>query len=215
MKKVSRFSAFTILELLVAMAILSMLSALLLPVFFTARGRARQTVCASNLQKIGQAVSMYVSDNDSFYPRAVDPSDVMNPAWQQIPDFASEIPRIPQIQTVLQPYTKSKEVFRCPADIGFAVVDFSLIDLQAFPSSFQKYGTSYYYRTELAAYRANDSEVTQPARINLLFDGVGEWHGTLTPQTQRYNVLFADGHVKNISRDEIDDAWQIPLASSP
>lgn len=215
MKKALHISAFTMVEVLIVLAVLSMLSALILPVFFTVRGRARQSVCASNLQQIGQSVSMYISDYDSYYPRAVDPSDIMNPAWTVIPEFSSAISNIPQIQTVLQPYTKSKDVFCCPADTGFAVVDFSLVELAAFPSSFEKYGTSYYYRTELAAYKVNDSGVTNPAQINMLFDGVGNWHGTLLPPDQRYNVLFADGHVKNISYDKIDNAWQTPLTSSP
>lgn len=203
------------LEVLIVLAVASTLSALLLPVFFIARGHSRQAVCASNLHKIGLSLSIYVNDYDSFYPRAVDPSDIVNPAWSNFPSFASDIPKLPQIQNVLQPYIKSRDVFKCPADIGFSVVDFSFLELDAFPSSFEKYGTSYYYRTELTAYRANDSRIIQPAHINLLFDGVGEWHGTLLPMNQRYNVLFADGHVKNISRDQMEDAWQTPLFSLP
>ena len=202
-------------EMLVVLVILSLLAALLLPAFFIARGNARQTACASNLRQLGLAVSMYISDSDFYYPRAVDPSDRVAPMWSATPEFAADIPKLPGIQTALQPYTKSSSVFRCPADSGFVAADFSSVTLDAFPSSYEKFGTSYYYRTELAAYRANDSRVTRPAQINLLFDGVGNWHGKLLPLEQRYNVLFADGHVKNLSREQIDEAWQTPLTSAP
>jgi len=201
------------LEVLIVLVVVSILSALLLPAFVTVRARARQTTCVSNLEQIGVGISMYISDYDSHYPRGVDAVDRLVPPSQAPPQFVSEIPAIPDIQTVLLPYLKSPDIFRCPADVGFMASDFPVVTMDAFPSSFEKYGSSYFYRTELAARRINDSSVSQPAQINVMFDGVGEWHGTLLPLNQRYNVLFADGHVKNISRDQIDDAWQTPLSS--
>ena len=62
--------------------------------------------------------------------------------------------------------------------------------MDATPSSFAKFGTSYYYRSEIVARHAHDSNVARPAELNLLFDGAGHWHGTLTPLMKRYNVLF-------------------------
>lgn len=49
--------AFSLVELLVVLAIVSLLAALLLPIFMTARGSARQLVCNSNLRQVGVAVS--------------------------------------------------------------------------------------------------------------------------------------------------------------
>lgn len=208
----SRRRAFTLVELLVVIAIIALLAAILFPVFLTARGKARQTVCASNLRQIGLGITMYVQDNDGLYPHAVDPSDRGGPSgWSQYPEFAAAIPQIGFMHEVLQPYIRSPQIFACPADTGFTVVDFSGVRLDAFPSSHEKYGTSFYYRTEIAARRASESSIAVPAEINMLFDGAGHWHGTLIPMAQRYNTLFVDGHVKNLSRSQIDRAWATPL----
>ncbi len=217
-----RMRAFTLIELLVVIAIIAILAALLFPVFATARAKARQAVCTSNLRQIGLSIAMYMEDNDSLYPYAIDPADKYTPQiWAGNPDFAAfyqSIPTIGMIQDVLQPYIKSKELFHCPSDTGFDQEDFTGLDIDptgtppnARPSSFQKFGTSYYYRTELAARHATDSSVQQPAQVNVLFDGAGAWHGSQFPPSQRYCVLFADGHTKNITRDYLDQLWAMPL----
>lgn len=207
--------AFTLVELLVVIAIIALLSAILLPVFWTVRGRARQTSCASNLRQIGTAVQMYMQDYDGRFPRAVDPSDKLWPStWGSVPAFASEIPRLPYLQTVLLTYTSSKPLFVCPGDTGFDLTDFTGLSLQAFPTSYEKFGTSYYYRTEVTATDSLEGSLSNPASINLIFDGAGAWHGTLLPMQRRYNVLFADGHVKNINNSQMDDAWHTTLSGS-
>ena len=67
---------FTLIELLVVIAIIAVLAAILFPVFATARGKARQTVCTSNLRQIGLALQMYAQDYDGMVPFAKDASDV-------------------------------------------------------------------------------------------------------------------------------------------
>ena len=204
-------TAFSLLEILVVMAILSLLAALLFPAFWTAQGRARQASCVSNLRQIGASFQMYMQDSDGRYPYAVDPLDHVHPSAWPMP-FEAEVPSLPLIQDVLLPYSPNKALYRCPADIGYDVSDFADLRMDAYPSSFEKYGTSYYYRTEVAATCANESFVSRPEKINLVMDGAGHWHGTLFPLAKRYNVLFADGHVKNISYEEITRAWQTPLS---
>jgi len=64
-----RRSAFTLVELLVVVAIICLLAAILFPVFATVRERARQTSCLSNLKQIGLGLEQYLSDYDSIYPQ--------------------------------------------------------------------------------------------------------------------------------------------------
>lgn len=59
---------FTLLELLIVVAILGILAALLFPVFSQARERARRASCLSNLKQIGLGMMMYSQDNDEFLP---------------------------------------------------------------------------------------------------------------------------------------------------
>jgi prepilin-type N-terminal cleavage/methylation domain-containing protein len=64
-----RTHAFTLVELLVVIVIISALAAIIFPVITKARGRAAETACISNLRQIGAAFRMYMQDNDEARPR--------------------------------------------------------------------------------------------------------------------------------------------------
>src|ERR1051326_5291464 len=97
--------AFTLIELLVVIAVIAILAGILFPVFATARGKAREIACVSNLHQIGAAISMYAQDYDGLYPRAVDPADKLTPQiWDAFPAFKAEIPNLPYLHEALQPY---------------------------------------------------------------------------------------------------------------
>ncbi len=61
-------SGFTLIELLVVIGIITILAAILFPVFATARGKARQITCASNMNQLGLGFMQYVQDYDERYP---------------------------------------------------------------------------------------------------------------------------------------------------
>jgi len=66
--RINKKRGFTLVELLVVMAIIALLAGLVLPGLRRAQERAKQAVCANNLRQIGQAFLMYASDNDSLLP---------------------------------------------------------------------------------------------------------------------------------------------------
>ena len=64
----SRRSAFTLVELLVALGVIVTLLAMLLPAVARARAAADVTRCASNLRQVGIALAAYAAENHWAYP---------------------------------------------------------------------------------------------------------------------------------------------------
>ncbi|MBM3459741.1 MAG: DUF1559 domain-containing protein, partial [Armatimonadetes bacterium] len=65
-----RKRAFTLIALLVVIAIIDILAAIPFPVFARAREAARKSNCLSNLSQPGKAMLMYAQDYDEVLPRA-------------------------------------------------------------------------------------------------------------------------------------------------
>jgi prepilin-type N-terminal cleavage/methylation domain-containing protein/prepilin-type processing-associated H-X9-DG protein len=95
MKRYER-RGFTLIELLVVIAIIAILAAVLFPVFASARAKARQSSCSSNLRQLGLAAQQYLQDNDSTYPTTY----LGSTPWD----------------TMLLPYIKTTGILYCPDD---------------------------------------------------------------------------------------------------
>jgi prepilin-type N-terminal cleavage/methylation domain-containing protein/prepilin-type processing-associated H-X9-DG protein len=77
---VSRSKGFTLVELLVVMAIIAILAALLLPAFASAKDKARKVACISNLRQLGIAIRTYASDGDGRIPYGPSAPPFSNPS---------------------------------------------------------------------------------------------------------------------------------------
>jgi prepilin-type N-terminal cleavage/methylation domain-containing protein len=59
---------FTLIELMIVIAIIAILAAVLVPNFMRAREASRLTACKSNLKNISTSVETYSNDWDGLYP---------------------------------------------------------------------------------------------------------------------------------------------------
>jgi prepilin-type N-terminal cleavage/methylation domain-containing protein/prepilin-type processing-associated H-X9-DG protein len=116
----TRRRGFTLIEVLVVMAIITILVAITFPMIFTAREAARRRVCMSNLRQVGMALQMYAADHWGRLPPMphgdgpggeYDTICVFD-ASQRVKDlFGIDY----TVADVLMDYAGHREVFRCPS----------------------------------------------------------------------------------------------------
>ncbi len=137
MKGVSRDNGgFTLIEMLVVIAIIAMLSAIAIPSFRKTRQNATGAVCLSNQRQLAIAWALYYDDHNgllvggsNYYDRdnstpwrwVEQPlfTDTDNPEFNPVPDenlFCQEF-RLNGIRAgELFPYTQTEEIYHCPGD---------------------------------------------------------------------------------------------------
>ena len=99
--------AFTLPELLVVVAIITVLAGMLFPVFSYAKSTAYKANCLSNFKQIQLATVLYVTDWD----------DRMMPVNHQPSAPANSQNDRTWVQLTL-PYAESFRIFNCPSDYG-------------------------------------------------------------------------------------------------
>ena len=203
---------FTLIEILVVIAIIAILAAMLLPALSQARERARRAACMSNLKQIGLAIFMYAVDYDDSVPdhRTINP----------LPD-RNEWP-----YRLYPHYLSSPHVFFCPSGKERY---YNNTNPSCWPQGAQKVSYEYFgYNSNFAGY-TNGEEITRLSRIRNpskvpicqdLFATGACWgpdfignHGQGTHTDingalpDGFNQLYCDGHVAWINFPDDPNDW--------
>jgi hypothetical protein len=104
--------AFTLTDLLVAVAILSVLGAILVSGLVAMKEKSRLAVCIANLEKVDRAVLDFSVENDHKLPAAA-PGDNLSPWWF----YKEQVKRYAGLTGESSP---KDTVFACPSDRGYS-----------------------------------------------------------------------------------------------
>jgi prepilin-type N-terminal cleavage/methylation domain-containing protein/prepilin-type processing-associated H-X9-DG protein len=113
---------FTLVELLVVLAIIGILASMTFSVFSRVRDVGRRASCLSNLKQLGLGIQQYSQDHDEKLPNAAHGGD-LGVAQDGVWMYYSEYPAnngnkdtfVPSRSSIFT-YVKSKQVFVCPSD---------------------------------------------------------------------------------------------------
>ena len=201
--------SFTLLELLIVLAITGVLAAILMPVFGKAREGARRAMCANNLRQHGIAWYLYLDDHNECFPKAGMLNDDATGCDTQAfgGKYAALYGVHPRpINRYLDVTDTSAEVFHCPDDIkdgSHGIVEFD------------RTGNSYYCNPRVLIFGwpvythrplATITRSHDKVYLEMCFPGSNPGH---SGRGYIYNnnlvmVLFIDGHVKGPYKDMAD-----------
>lgn len=112
--------AFTLVEMIVVIAILIVLVALLYPVYEKSRERARRVACMANLRQLGIAIHLYSGEWDGKVPPRIG-KGTGNPRTSQ---YLMEDDYVTGIGLLYPKYLDNQKSFYCPSNIkAFAKTD--------------------------------------------------------------------------------------------
>jgi len=206
---------FSLLELLVVIAVIAILAALLFPAISSAKAKARRTVCMNGLRQINLGLRMYSNDSDDASPNT--PGTNRSASLENFINFTGYKKLMKNNVGLKGASSPQDKLFACPADAfyygaqgyvpqGFHEQSFS--DYSSYGFNAGATNPIYSTRTGLAARKI--SSIKDPTKTILVMEipalSPYSWHEPKRPfsaENAVFNdaknmVSFVDGHVSYV-----------------
>ncbi len=213
----SRNAAFTLIELLIVIAIIGVLAVLSIVAVDKVRGKARQAGCVSNLRQIGVGWHLYLAEHNGTFP---DFNTYQMYYWGgAVGTWGGPLAE----NRALFPYLSNMKVFRCPADVGTSEANkanpFHTLSGNSYvmANSNQRGILSQVAAINRVPISGVYVQLQRPAKTILVFEQTvrssepayksnpgasynrRDWHANDVS-----NILMADGHVETFQRAVLD-----------
>ena len=192
-----RGSAFTLVELLVVIGIISILIGIMLPTLSRAREAANKTKCLANLRTLGQAMVMYANVSKGWLPN-MNPANTVND-----PAAATEV-----LVALNRDHIRAPATFHCPSDHDPVPAKIETADYDVPNSARTSY--EFYSVWWLPEFGPKITKV-KDAPIAWDLDGGYDLIRRQNHSRKGGNVVFSDGHAEWQPREQWDDKnWPNP-----
>ena len=192
---------FTLVELLVVVAIISILTSILMPSLSKARSKSRAVVCKSNLKQVGLANALYMDNNDGWFnPNR--PANANGMRWAKNAEFRSYLNWDSESKNWMIPKSGA-----CPGAVekGADVSATAVKDLRTY-GPFAIYGGKDYRGLR-------DSWIQDQSSMGYAGDVWGGWQFSINEFDPRHNnlanMVFVDGHVETGSFSTIAGSYAV------
>lgn len=223
-------NGFTLLEIIVVIAIIAMLAAILFPVMSQARENSRRAACASNMAQLAKSALQYSDDYDN-----------------RLVPLGTSLPQQVSWPQLLLPYGRHKGIFQCVSDNS--TTPFSWANFPAPPGFNDPFHTSYLMNVDAEAQPGTGlhiASIEAPSESIYMSEGAitsnsshpfitknslpkaGAWildspsnplvsnpadstyAGPFERHLETSNVVFVDGHVKALKAE----SWFFPNSNA-